>query len=191
MQYGVRTAGSVALWGASIFLSALFMSAALTKLFVPLDVLAQAWLWVGDTPPVLVRTIAVVEIAGALGILFPAGLRLWPKLGVAAAIGLCATAIGAVTMHASRGEFDGPLAVNAALLAAAVAIARMKWLPIEARMPSAGTWVSGSLALVALPGVWFLLAHEIVHGTAVGLALYGAFAGAMVFYNYRQPTAWQ
>jgi uncharacterized membrane protein YphA (DoxX/SURF4 family) len=80
--------------------------------------------WVDRVPMPLVRTIGVLEILGAVGLLLPplTGIASW--LAVAAAVGLALIQVGGIAVHLSRGEAR-QIGLNIALLAAAVAAA---WL---------------------------------------------------------------
>jgi hypothetical protein len=60
--------------------------------------------WAGQLPKVFVRFIAVVDIAGGIGILFPALTRVKPNLTVLAALGCSVLQVLAITFHFSRGE---------------------------------------------------------------------------------------
>jgi hypothetical protein len=52
----------------------------------------------------LVRTIGVLEILGAVGLILPPMTGIAPWLATAAAIGLALIQVGAVALHLSRGE---------------------------------------------------------------------------------------
>lgn len=80
--------------------------------------------WVDVIPMPLVRTIGVLEILGAAGLILPplTGVASW--LAVAAAIGLALIQVGGTALHLSRGEAR-VIGLNLALLAAAAVAA---WL---------------------------------------------------------------
>lgn len=80
--------------------------------------------WVDRVPMPLVRTIGVLEVLGAAGLILPPLTGIAPWLAVAAAIGLVLIQIGGIAVHLSRGE-TRQIGLNIALLAAAVAAA---WL---------------------------------------------------------------
>lgn len=86
--------------------------AGLWKLTSSIEVLAGAGLgWVKEVPSFLVRLIALLEIAGVVGIILaPAADQFlgfkWAAIwGVLAAAGLALTMVVAALMHIVRGEF--------------------------------------------------------------------------------------
>ncbi|MEV1320951.1 DoxX family protein [Micromonospora arborensis] len=82
--------------------------------------------WVDTVPMPLVRTIGVLEILGAAGLILPplTGIATW--LAVAAAIGLVLVQVGGAALHLSRGEAR-QIGLNIVLLATAAVTA---WLGI-------------------------------------------------------------
>jgi hypothetical protein len=179
-----KSVGSVVLWGVTIYLSALFLSAGLSKLMIPLEYLGQAWKWVAETPPILVHALGAAEIAGSAAILFASGLRLWPRLGVVAAAALALTAASAVVMHLLRGEtHELALPAITAALALFLAWGRSRWIPIKAEPPRTGTWISGVMCLLALPATWFMMSAQLLPGVMAALALYTLISAAMILYN--------
>ena len=80
--------------------------------------------WVDTVPMPLVKTIGVLEVLGAAGLILPPLTGIAPWLAIAAAIGLVLIQIGAIGLHLSRGEAR-LIRLNIALLAAAAAAA---WL---------------------------------------------------------------
>jgi hypothetical protein len=77
----------------------------------------------------LVRTIGVLEVLGAAGLILPPLTGIAPGLAIAAAAGLVLIQVGGIIVHLSRGE-AGQIGLNIALLVAAAVTA---WL--------ATTWV--------------------------------------------------
>ncbi|QDQ09911.1 DoxX family protein [Streptomyces spectabilis] len=77
--------------------------------------------WVDDTPMPVVRSIGVIEVLGALGLVLPPLTGVAPWLGTAAAVGFAALQIGAIRVHLRRD--DRQVALNATLLLAAAATA--------------------------------------------------------------------
>ena len=71
--------------------------------------------WVDSMPLGLVRTIGVLEVLGALGLILPplTGIAAW--LALAAAFGLVLVQIGGSILHLSRGETK-QIGLNIALL---------------------------------------------------------------------------
>ena len=92
--------------------------------------------WVEKTPFAVVRLIAWLELAGAAGlILAPIGYfvglewAIW--FGVAAAAGLALTMVGAIILHAKRGEGKYTLKMNLQLLVVALVAAGLwAYLPM-------------------------------------------------------------
>ena len=80
--------------------------------------------WVDTIPMPLVRTIGVLEILGAAGLILPPLTGIAPWLAIAAAIGLVLIQAGGIVVHLSRGEAR-LIGLNIALLVAAAAAA---WL---------------------------------------------------------------
>jgi hypothetical protein len=72
----------------------------------------------------LVKTIGVLEILGAAGLILPPLTGIAPGLAIAAATGLALIQVGGIALHLSRGEAR-LIGLNIVLLAAAVAAA---WL---------------------------------------------------------------
>ncbi len=80
--------------------------------------------WVDSMPMGFVRTIGVLEVLGALGLILPplTGIAIW--LALAAAIGLVLVQIGGTILHLSHSE-GKQLGLNLALLIVAGVLA---WL---------------------------------------------------------------
>lgn len=94
-----------ALWIVQVLLALLFLFAGGTKLILPLDVLAA----MGSPnqiqlPGLLVRFVGVVEVLGALGLVFPGLLRIKPWLTTLAAVGLAFIMLGAIVLTIASGE---------------------------------------------------------------------------------------
>ncbi|GIJ43912.1 membrane protein [Virgisporangium aliadipatigenens] len=60
--------------------------------------------WVDTMPMPLVRTIGVLELLGAVGLILPPLTDILPGLAVAAAVGLVLIQIGGIVTHLRRGE---------------------------------------------------------------------------------------
>ncbi len=117
---------NIALWIIAGVLAVAFLAAGAMKLTQPKEKLAATGMaWVEDFSPGMVKTIGVLEVLGALGLVLPAALGIIPVLVPIAAVGLAALMIGAAITHARRKERQ-MLPVNLALfaLAAVVAVAR-------------------------------------------------------------------
>lgn len=111
--------------------------AGLWKLTTPIEALVAAGLtWTKEIPVFLVRLIALLEIAGVVGIILaPAADQFlgftWAAIwGVLAAAGLALTMVVAAIMHIVRGEFKYTWKGNLSLFAfAAVLTAVLASLP--------------------------------------------------------------
>src|SRR5271157_4953647 len=78
--------------------------------------------WVEEMPMSRVRTIGLLEIAGAIGVVVPWATGILPLLTPLAAWGLAAVQVGAMATHLTRGEREH-LWLNVLLLVAAVVVA--------------------------------------------------------------------
>lgn len=82
-----------------------FAMAGIMKLTQPIEALSEQMSWVNHFQPWMVRTLALLEFIGAMGLLLPAFLKSLPsKLTVYASAGLALTMIGAVITHVAIGE---------------------------------------------------------------------------------------
>jgi len=90
---------NVALWIIQVLLALLFLFAGGTKLVMSFEAMRamgspnQIFL-----PGLLIRFIGVCEVLGALGLILPGLLRIWPGLTPLAAIGLVIIMIGATVL---------------------------------------------------------------------------------------------
>lgn len=119
---------NVAYWIVAGVLALFYLYAGGMKVFRSRARLRPMMAWVDDMPMPAVRTIGLLEVLGAIGLILPplTGIAAW--LALAAAIGFAVLQIAAIGVHLRRG--DRRLALNLTLvLAAAVAL----WL--------ATTWV--------------------------------------------------
>lgn len=115
----------ITLWILQGLLGAAFIYFGVMKTFFP-------------TPPgmsaALIRFIGISELAGGLGLILPAALRIQPKLTAWAAIGLFVVMVLAASFHASRAEYQGLiLPVVFALSCALIAWGRMSRAAIPAK----------------------------------------------------------
>ena len=118
------------LWTAQALLAGLFMFAGAVKLSIPTETLAAQAQMSGP----FLKFIAVAEMAGALGLILPALLRLRPSLTPLAAAGLVVIMVGAVTTSAmSLGLVAAIMPLVAGAAAAFVAYGRWCLAPVAAR----------------------------------------------------------
>ena len=114
----------VAYWVIAALLAAVYVFGGAKKLLQSQDRLRPMMGWVDVMPMPLVRTIGLLEVLGAVGVILPPLTGIAPGLAIAAAIGLALIQIGAFALHLSRREL-ADLPLNAVLLVLAVAAA---WL---------------------------------------------------------------
>ena len=128
----------VALWTAQALLAGMFLMAGSMKTFIPIAQLSQSLPMAAELPG-LTRFIGVCELAGGLGLLLPAALRVLPRLTVVASFGLGLVMVLAMAYHVSRGEYSG-IGINIvlALIALFIAWGRTSKAPVSARTETAG-----------------------------------------------------
>lgn len=128
----VALASLVVAWGLTAYLAVSFFKAGWFKLTAPISKLLEAGFgWVSKLPAAVVRLIALLELAGVVGIVagaavyeFSGGEQVWAQLiAVAAALGLALTMIVASIMHQVRGESQYTFKMTSILLVASVALA--------------------------------------------------------------------
>jgi uncharacterized membrane protein YphA (DoxX/SURF4 family) len=112
-----------ALWTAQLLLAAIFLVTGLTKLTQPRAQLAAGPMsWAADVDDVEFRTLGLLEVLGALGLVLPGVLGVAPLVTPLAAVGLALTMVGAIVTHIRMGETDR-LAVPIVLLALTLFVA--------------------------------------------------------------------
>jgi len=122
------------LWLVQVLLAVAFGMAGIMKSTMPIAQLSQKLAWTGALPPVLVRFIGSCELAGAIGLIVPAIVRIKPILTPLAAAGLVLVMTLATAFHISRGEYGAlPITIFFGLLAAFVTWGRLRWAPIQPR----------------------------------------------------------
>ncbi|MFE9446427.1 DoxX family protein [Streptomyces sp. NPDC006602] len=111
----------VAYWIVAGILALFYLYGGGIKVIQTREQLQPMMAWVDRTPMPAVRTIGVLEVLGAIGLILPPLAGIAPWLAPAAAIGFVLLQIGATTVHLRRE--DRHIALNIALvLAAAVTI---------------------------------------------------------------------
>jgi hypothetical protein len=108
----------LAYWIVAGLLAAFYLYAGGIKVVQSREQLQPMMGWVDRVPMPLVRTIGVLEVLGAAGLILPPLSGIAPGLAIAAAIGLVLIQIGGIAVHVSRGE-TRQIGLNIALLAAA------------------------------------------------------------------------
>ncbi|HUL25786.1 MAG TPA: DoxX family protein [Streptosporangiaceae bacterium] len=107
---------NVAYWIVAAVLALFYLYAGGIKVVRSKDQLRPMMGWVDSVPLRLVRTIGVLEVLGALGLVLPPLTGIAPGLALAAATGLGLIQVGAISLHLSRGE-AGVIWLNVVLLA--------------------------------------------------------------------------
>lgn len=110
----------VAFWIVAGVLALFYLYSGGIKIVRTKDQLRPMMGWIDAVPLRLVRTIGVLEVLGAAGLILPPLTGIAPGLAVAAAAGLVAIQIGGISLHLSRGEVK-VIGLNIALLALAAA----------------------------------------------------------------------
>lgn len=111
-----------AYWIVAVLLAVLYLYSGALKMTRSKDQLRPMMGWVDAMPLRFVRTIGVLEVLGALGLILPPLTGVARGLAFAAAIGFVLVQIGALSLHLSRGEVK-VIGLNIGLLAlAAVAV---------------------------------------------------------------------
>lgn len=96
-----------ALWIVQGLVAAVFLVTGLTKLTQPRERLAAGPMsWAADVTDAQFRTIGLLEVMGAVGLILPGMLGVAPALTVMAAMGLALTMMGAIRTHVRLGETD-------------------------------------------------------------------------------------
>lgn len=125
---------NVSLWAVQLLVGLAHLLPGFVKLTTPIQELAQIMPWAGEFSPEFVRFIGLVDIAGGLGVLLPALIRVKPGLTVLAAAGCSVLQILALIFHLSRGEAQvAPLNLTVLALALLIVWGRGRKLPIAPR----------------------------------------------------------
>jgi len=118
---------NVVLWIVQGLLALMFFMAGTMKLTKPKNELREKLGdWVDQYKDISLRMIGLLELFGAIGIILPMAVNVFPILTPIAAIGLALTMVGAMKVHIQRKE-NSKMATNVVLmlLALFVAIGRL------------------------------------------------------------------
>jgi hypothetical protein len=111
------------LWVMQTLLALIFLATGVTKLTQPRTQMAAGPMsWAADVTDAQFRTIGLLEVLGAMGLILPGALHVAPMLVPLAATGLALTMVGAMVTHLRYGETDR-LAVPIVLLILALFVA--------------------------------------------------------------------
>jgi hypothetical protein len=109
----------VAFWIVAALLAVFYLFSGVTKVARSKDQLRPMMGWVDSVPLWFLRTIGVLEVLGAVGLILPPLTGVAPGLALAAAAGLALVQVGATALHLNRGEAK-VVPLNIVLLALAV-----------------------------------------------------------------------
>ncbi len=113
---------NVVLWIIAGLLAAAFLASGVMKIAQPKEKLAASGLgWTEDFSPGAIKTIGVLELLAAIGLILPAALDIAPVLVPLAALGLVVVMVGAAVTHGRRKEFQ-MITVNVIFLALAAVV---------------------------------------------------------------------
>ncbi len=114
---------NIVLWIIAGLLAAAFLGAGVMKLSKPKDqLIASGMGWAENYGAGAIKAIGAVELLAAVGLVLPALLGIAPVLVPLAAAGLAVIMVGAIMIHARRGERQAIIA-NVVLLILAVVVA--------------------------------------------------------------------
>ncbi|MDI9867742.1 DoxX family protein [Flectobacillus roseus] len=91
-------------WVLQILLAASLTYGGLMKLVTPVDQLTQIWPWVSQVPNQLLWGTAIVDLLGAVGIVFPKLFPIKPQLSRWTAYGILGLMLSAIIFHVVRDE---------------------------------------------------------------------------------------
>jgi uncharacterized membrane protein YphA (DoxX/SURF4 family) len=112
----------IALWILTGLLALAFLGAGTMKLIRPRSALVDGGMgWAADFSPAAIKTIAALEVIGAVGLVLPLLTGIAPILSPVAAVGLVLLMAGAFVAHLRRRESGMP-ALVLAVLSVAVAV---------------------------------------------------------------------
>jgi hypothetical protein len=114
----------LALWIAAGLLAAVALAGGITKTFLPEERLAahEGGRWTRDAGVGVVKTLGILELLAAVGLILPAVLGIAPFMVAVTAACWVVLMVGAMVTHGRYGQF-GLVMVNAVYLALAAFIA--------------------------------------------------------------------
>ena len=114
---------SIIFWTVTILDALAFLSAGSIKLMQPKEKLEPMMKWVVDFNMNTIKTIGLLEVLGAIGLILPRLTNILPWLSSLAAIGLILTLIGGAIIHLRRGDPFVPSIIPNIVLGAFSAVA--------------------------------------------------------------------
>jgi len=126
---------NIALWAIQILLAIGYVIAGMMKITNPISELALEMAYAADVPEWFVRTVGVLEIGGAVGIILPALLKTLTWLVPLSALCFSLVQVVAIGIHAVYGETAQFLAINLTLLAMSLFVLWGRWkkMPHQSR----------------------------------------------------------
>lgn len=112
----------VALWVAQGLLALIMLMAGLPKIGQPREKMLDRMAFVEDFTDGPIRTIGILEVLAAVGLILPGLTGIAPILVPLAAVGVALIQTGAIVVHVRRSE-TRPLVMNLVLVAIAIFIA--------------------------------------------------------------------
>ncbi|MES2512934.1 MAG: DoxX family protein [Bacteroidota bacterium] len=123
----------IILWIAQVIVALCLLMGAAMK-FMSIEKIAVLMPWTGEIPPLIVRTLGIVDLLAAVGLMLPALIRVKPQLTQWAAIGTIVLMLSAIIFHISRGEASViGFNIFLAFLAAFIAWGRAAKVSIKAK----------------------------------------------------------
>jgi uncharacterized membrane protein YphA (DoxX/SURF4 family) len=111
---------NIVFWIITALVALAFLAFGAMKLTQPKEKLAPQMHWVEDMDLSTIRTIGLLEVLGAIGLILPRLTNILPWLSSLAAVGLILTMIGGAIVHIRRKEPIVPNIVLGALSAVAL-----------------------------------------------------------------------
>jgi len=112
-------------WVFSAVLAVVFLTVGMMKAF-RYEQARQRLAWVGGLPRVVAQVLGIAEILGALGLILPAAIGLYPWLTPVAAIALGVLMLSATVFHLLRREKDNAM-VSGLLLVLLGIVTYLRW----------------------------------------------------------------
>lgn len=114
---------NILLWVLQGVLAGMFLMVGAMKLMQPKEKMGEQMGWVEDFSQGQIRSIGVLEVLGALGLVLPMATGIMPFLTPYAAIGLCLVMTGAFITHLRRKEIVPMGVMNVVLFVIAAFVA--------------------------------------------------------------------
>jgi len=119
---------NIALWITQALLAVVFLMAGVFKTTQSKEKLIENGLhYVEAMSPTVIRTIGVLELLGAIGVVLPALTGILPWLTLLAAAGLALTMVGAIITHLQRSEYTN-IVTNVVLMGMALFVVYGRFL---------------------------------------------------------------